>query len=131
MVSKAVDKIFQHVDELHNIIVEIVAERMRQDELVRIGKFTWNCSKAGILNQDKLAVLAEEFGEVAKEVTEQIIETCKYIKESLHYPNHRKLARLNALKKELVQVAAVCVAWIESLSDQISQLEAELACGRD
>lgn len=118
-------------ERLNSIIVDIVAERVRQDLLVKTGKFAWNCSKIWVPNSEKLAVLNEETGEVSKEVVEQIIERDKYIKESLHYPNHRKLSHLRDLKSELIQVAAVCLAWIEALNEEMTILQAEIANGRD
>lgn len=64
-------------------------ERTRQDGL-------WGWPNAGLGGADplkKLAILAEEFGEVANAILEQ--------------------DKAN-LREELVQVAAVCVAWLES-----------------
>jgi hypothetical protein len=52
-------------------------------------------------NPDRLAVLAEEFGEVAKEVCNLMAGADPRVKA--------------LLREELVQVAAVCVAWIEGL----------------
>jgi len=98
-----------------HILNEIGDERQRQEKLRREGKFLWTCAEPHKDNSQKLAVLAEEFGEIAKEVTEQIIELDKYRKEMLNHPKHRKLARIAALRKELIQVAAVCTAWVEGL----------------
>lgn len=80
------------------IIKEIRNERIRQDE-------KWNtihlwgmgdCSSPMVDEPVKVAVLAEECGEVARAVLE----------------------RDNAnLKTELIQVAAVAVAWLEMLEN--------------
>lgn len=72
-------------------IEAIVAERARQDEL-------WGGTAGEIASPDttqehRLAVLAEEFGEVAKEVLEG--------------------DPTGNLRTELIQVAAVTLAWLE------------------
>jgi NTP pyrophosphatase (non-canonical NTP hydrolase) len=75
------------------IFLEIVEERRRQDFLKSQGKFAHTCADA-MPASIKLAVLAEEFGEVARAVCER------------DYVN---------LREELVQVAAVSLAWLEAL----------------
>ncbi len=96
------------------VLKDIIAERDRQERLRDEGKFHWTCASADESNSDKLAILAEEFGETAKEVTELII-------------NKNAAARVtNQLKrnlyKELVQTAAVAVAWAEALREEEVQL---------
>lgn len=76
-----------------NVLVEVVRERKRQEALKAAGKFPWTCADAAPASM-KLAVLAEEFGEVARAVCEK------------DYKN---------LREELVQTAAVCLAWLEAL----------------
>ncbi len=81
----------------------VYRERMRQDDLKAAGKFHWTCADShGVHNSAKLAVLAEEFGEVSRLVVEELIESKRYDREKLH--------------TELVQVAAVAVAWLEALN---------------
>ena len=73
-----------------DVLGEVYHERHLQD------------SKWGIQNHlqvEWLAILAEEFGEVSKEVNE------------FHFRHHRE----KELRAELLQTAAVCVAMIESL----------------
>jgi uncharacterized protein YjbI with pentapeptide repeats len=80
----------------------IVAERNRQNDLKAAGRFPYTCADSELSDAEKLTVLAEEFGEAARAVLER-----------------NKLANDTTgadLKKELVQVAAVAVAWIESLT---------------
>lgn len=85
----------------------VYAERQRQEILKLQGKFRWSCAdiwndpKTRIPDSEKLAVLAEEFGEVARLVAESVI--------SINRRNPQEL------KRELVQVAAVAVAWIEAI----------------
>ena len=72
----------------------IDAERERQREKWR-GQHAWgsgDCSSAGIAPIVKAVVLAEECGEVARAILER-----------------------NDPLEELVQVAAVAVAWIEGM----------------
>ena len=82
------------------IVEEIYRERGRQNELKRAGKFAYTCADKEMLQPERLAVLAEEFGEVAHEVNEGI--------------GGRKVD-IAKLRKELIQVGAVCVAWVEAL----------------
>jgi NTP pyrophosphatase (non-canonical NTP hydrolase) len=78
---------------LAQILLDVVEERRRQDFLKSQGKFAHTCADA-MPASIKLAVLAEEFGEVARAVCER------------DYAN---------LREELVQVAAICVAWLEAI----------------
>lgn len=73
------------------IVNDVLRERIRQDD------------KWGIQDHEDgiwLAILGEEFGEVAKEVFEE---------------DHLLRSRRSELREELVQVAAVAIAWIEAL----------------
>lgn len=81
---------------MHRALQDVGVERYRQESLVG-SKFVSSCATTGadaMHDADRLAVLAEEFGEAAREVVE-----CDRAK----------------LRTELVQVAAVAVAWIEAL----------------
>lgn len=69
-----------------SIRIELARERWRQDE--KFGDSTH------LSDERWLAILAEEFGEVAHDVMNQ------------HWPN---------LEKELIQVAAVTIAWLEAI----------------
>ena len=70
----------------------IVAERKRQDEKWNRAPGEWLAFSA-----DKHLVLAEEAGEVAKAILEY---------DAVN------------LREELIQVAAVCVAWLEADYDE-------------
>jgi NTP pyrophosphatase (non-canonical NTP hydrolase) len=87
------------------IFEAIIKERKRQDELHP----KWRGNDHG------LAVLAEEFGEVARALYEyneqkwfsdEVIETARL--EELR-------ERYLELQDELIQVAAVCVRWLENV----------------
>lgn len=76
----------------------VTIERQRQEELLKAGKFKWSCAsheRGGgtdfVTNSDRLAVVAEEVGEVFE---------CETYEEQ---------------KKEVVQVAACAVAWLEAI----------------
>ena len=75
---------------MDEILHDIKLERIKQDEKWgAVGAFKGD-------NYRALAVLAEEFGEVARDCLE-------------HNNEH--------LKEELVQVAAVCVKWLQMIED--------------
>ncbi len=81
--------------------LSIRAEMLRQDLLKAEGRFAHHCGDAELSNPERLAVLAEEFGEVARAILEQ-----------------GKLANDVTgadLREELVQVAAVAAKWIEGI----------------
>lgn len=91
---------------MHAALRDVGMERFRQEDLKVSGRFEFTCADGGMSNAEKLTVLTEEVGEVAREVLTQ---------------DGRRLARdtigtREQLRKELVQVAAVAVAWIEALS---------------
>ena len=89
------------------VLGRIIAERRRQEELAKAGKLPFTCADplldSGGDHALKMAVLMEEVGEVAKEVYERSV----YEVEE-EDPNAK-------LRTELVQVAAVAVAWLEAL----------------
>lgn len=85
-----------------SIYAEIDQERARQEILKLVGRFPSTCADPTMPLGHKLAVLAEEFGEVSYEVCEALAG----------HP-----AAPADLRDELLQVAAVCVAWVESMGD--------------
>lgn len=85
------------------VVQEVFDERQRQQQLVREGKLPFNCADRDIPHQRKLPVLVEEVGEVAKEVYDVDRGTVPFASKRL--------------REELIQVAAVAVAWLESLED--------------
>ena len=83
----------------------VETERQHQDVMKAGGRFEFTCADDGLSDAEKCAILMEEVGEVAQEVLTQ---------------EHRRLARdtwgtPEALCHELIQVAAVAVAWVEAL----------------
>ena len=88
-------------DEMGMVLEHVRNERHRQEELRRAGRFKETCASATMDEGVKLAVLLEEVGEVARALLE---------KGDAANDKHGV-----ELRKELVQVAAVCVAWVEAI----------------
>ena len=86
---------------------KIHAERVRQEKLFRTGKITLNVASPTPDVKRKLRVLVEEVGEVA-----QAIDQLELAENS---PRGRMQYWRFHLCEELIQVAAVTVAWMESL----------------
>jgi hypothetical protein len=79
----------------------ILRERTRQEQLKAAGKFLYTCADPNMLSSEKCLVLTEECGEVAR--------ACLNLQNfSRDYG-----ADLGKVREELVQVAAVCLAWLE------------------
>jgi len=87
------------------IIDAMQAERARQLSLQHSGKFLYTCSDYQLSLSDKLTILTEEIGEVARAV----LEATALTKTQGRSPS------IVFVKKELIQVMAVCHAWLESL----------------
>ena len=78
-------------------------EILRQDRLAREGKFGGTHIMPGGTDLERLAVLAEEMGEVS-------IEVCKGIELAGQ-------VRRPGLREELIQVAAVALAWVAAIDE--------------
>ena len=108
--------------KLYDFLMAVSVERGRQETLKAQGKFKWSCadtspdimyhvshtnidriSERTFADAGRLAVLAEEFGEVSRHIVEALIDSSRY--------------NVHELRKELIQVAAVCAAWFESTED--------------
>lgn len=104
---------------MKRIFDDIKNERDRQEELKAQGKFLKTCAERDVIfpDDEKLALLAKEFGEVAKEVTEKLTHDGRCRKagnpKGCTDPMHKRRLRM-----ELIQVAAVCVAWVEGLDKE-------------
>lgn len=90
-----------------HVLDAVARERARQEALRASGKFSWTCSDPLVSDAHKLAVLAEEFGEVSRAIVEQLIDVTR--------------RDVPALRAELVQVAAVAVAWCEALDAEVTR----------
>lgn len=80
----------------------VSAERDRQDRLKAAGRFTHTCADP-MSNADRLIVLIEEVGEVARAIMPD---------------EDRPATWRRDLRAELVQVAAVAVAWVEGIDTE-------------
>ena len=94
--------------ETRGVLAEILDERDRQEHLKAAGRFVGTCADHELTNAEKLAVLVEEVGEVARALLSQ--------------PDRQlardQLSNRECLRTELVHVATVAVAWIESLNGE-------------
>lgn len=98
------DNIFKRRVREDVVLDDVRAERRSQEFHREQGKFKYTCADLGIDDLERLAVLTEEVGEVARAVLE-------------HMELVNDLGDTD-LRKELVQVAAVAVAWIEALDKE-------------
>lgn len=96
--------LLQNPDVQEAIFADVLQERSRQEEKCAAkraeGKRWRSCADVDLPAPAKLCVLAEEFGEVAREVTDAIGDGCE------PGPN---------LRVELVQLLAVGLAWLEAI----------------
>lgn len=87
------------------IFTDIHNERIRQERLRAEGRFKYTCADPQMAVGDKALALGEEYGEVCQAVLEE---------KDLSYDKHTT----TNVRKELVQVAAVAVAWIEAIDKE-------------
>lgn len=88
------------------ILDAVTQERFRQEQKKAEGKFKFTCADVGMSNLERYAVLGEEVGEVARHMLGA---------ERLAYDGGSAEDERRWLRVELVQVAAVAVAWVEGL----------------
>ena len=86
-------------------VTPITAERDRQEELFRTGKINYTSASLTVAPLQKFRTIAEEIGEVAEAIDK--LEIARH--------SSTKRERTKHLVEELVQVAAVAVAWLEAL----------------
>jgi hypothetical protein len=82
------------------ILHEVAGERTRQEQLKAEGKFDFTAADAPHLAAS--AILTEEVGEAAREA----LALAGIVRET---------GDVTRLRKELIQVAAVAVAWVEKI----------------
>lgn len=90
--------------ETREVLHAVYEERLRQEQLKAEGRFSHTCADAEMPDSEALAVLTEEVGEVARAILESGRGRAR---------SYDVLGR--ELQKELIQVAAVAVAWAEKL----------------
>ncbi|EMN90374.1 hypothetical protein [Leptospira weilii] len=86
------NKIGGYVEDVFSKVIE---ERFRQEALRRKGKFKYTAASPHIREELKLSILMEEVGEVSKCLNENKFGSPE-------------------LEKELIEVMAVCLAWLQS-----------------
>lgn len=99
-------------DSMIAILDMVATERGRQEFLKTQGKFAYTCADAEMTHSECMTVLAEEAGEVAHEVNEGIGPD--------RYVDKRRLL------KELIETAAVSVAWAEKVHAEIEGVNPEI-----
>lgn len=91
-------------DALKRAVSDVVHERGRQEARVAGGRFSCTCATPGAMsNEERLEVLEGELEEV---------------RVAFHDPSGCRAG--HDLRAELVQVAAVAVAWVEGLDAEAS-----------
>lgn len=93
---------FKEADD--DVIALVSQEREHQRQLFRERQISFDCASPVVDPRRKLRVLVEEIGEVAEAI--DLLECAT---------RHERRQRQYELQSELVQVVAVCVAWLESL----------------
>lgn len=101
--------------QLNQDILNLVwLERLRQKQLFRVGKLGFECASPIVSSDRKLRALTEEIGEVARAI--DAIEAIGNVPlEKRHASVTRFLKAQAHLREELIQVASVAIAWLESL----------------
>ncbi len=131
-------------DRMGGVLFDIQMERARQKDLLAQGKFPFDCDDPTIPDFAKLPVLAEEFGEASREVNEMMQPQFWFGRKYESEPPEMLASeasrivtrRRKLLRAELIQVAAVCVAWCEGLDAQEEKCNtgialAEAVLGKD
>lgn len=100
-----------------HVLRAVSRERLRQERICeekqREGLAWHSCASPLLLDDDRLPILGEEFGEVCRELCEARAE--------------RREPSAVKLRDELVQLAAVAVAWIEAVDERMLDAAAEAA----
>jgi NTP pyrophosphatase (non-canonical NTP hydrolase) len=90
---------------LNLVLADIEIERERQEQLKARGRFDHTCFDPELTLTERFTILAEEVGEVAREV---LTNDGKRLARDTEGTNQ-------ALYKELCQVAAIAAAWMEGM----------------
>lgn len=108
---------------LAEIFHEIHEERMRQESLAEKGRFKFTAANPGLTHAERLPILTEEIGEIARQVLQQPDSGMMPVTHAGNYDWHTagdaepdpEAGTPQGLRKELLQCAAISVAWIEAL----------------
>lgn len=88
---------------LEYVLITVGSERKRQLLLQKQGRFKYTLSDEGLTDAERLACIVEEVGEVGRNV----LARASLVSDGEESPE--------ALRKELCQIAALAVAWMERL----------------
>lgn len=97
----ALRKSLNTVKSRRRIFAEIESERLRQKKLLNTGQILFTLDSPVVDNDRKLRICAEELGEIAGALDK--LEG-----------SPRARSRKDDLRKELIQLAACLVAWLET-----------------
>lgn len=98
-------------------------ERERQENLVLTGRFKFTAANPGLKNAERLPMLVGELGEIATQVEQQpdsglmpvdMTDRFDWRKAGLKEFDPEAGTRIG-LETELIQLAAIAVAWVEGL----------------
>lgn len=104
----------QDYERMRRALDAVAAERARQRALLEEDVVRTNCAEPTVDNRDKLPVLDEGVGEVARAVQwlQRLLSSAGSVDLAPRIQRRRR-----HLRTELIQVAAVAVAWAESLDE--------------
>jgi hypothetical protein len=118
----------------HELFYDILDERLRQEKLAEQGRFKFTAANPALLNTERLPMLIEEIGEVARQVQQQPDSGLMPVTYAGNFDTYAAsggrsgkamamaleddAGTVHGLRKELVQTAAICVAWIEALDSK-------------
>jgi hypothetical protein len=95
-----------------SVLRAVARERIRQEELRAQGRFPYTAASPDCPEHLRLAALTEEFGEVGRAICERDIQQAQ---APGLVAAGALLAMQAQLRTELVELAAVAVAWAEAL----------------
>lgn len=93
--------------QTYRVLADVATERLRQEQLKAAGRFEFTAADyPGLADTEKLAMLAEEVGEVARCIQER----AGNVNDGGEKPSR------DDLRTEVIQCAAIATAWAEALS---------------
>lgn len=111
------------VGNLEAILNDVWQERERQERLCEKGRFKFTAANPGLTNVERLPILTEEIGEIARQVLQQPDSGMMPVTHAGKYDWHTagdsepdpQAGTPEGLRNELVQLAAISCAWIQAL----------------
>lgn len=119
------------------ILIHIAAERTRQEELKKEGRFPFTAADPSLSDVERLPMFIEEVGEISRAVQEMPESGLQPVSfagkfdqrraetgnpEATRHGNRKPIdirrGTVENLRRELVQAAAIAVAWIEAIDSR-------------